>query len=93
MISFRLNAKDEARTIGIIAARAVQMAQQNGVDYLFMDADMDITACHVNGMPLKLNALLGADDANFAHDVFGIRRHLNRETGKLEDCFVPRYAA
>jgi hypothetical protein len=53
---------------------------------------MDITACHLNGCPLRLGELLGADDANFAHDVFGIRRHLNRETGKLEDCFCPRYA-
>jgi hypothetical protein len=33
------------------------------------------------------------DDANFTHDVFGIRKYLNRETGELTMCFVPRYTA
>lgn len=84
--------REEARTIAAIARRAVSMANEVGFKYDWMDADMDITACHLNGTPLKLNALLAADSANFAHDVFGIRRHLNRETGKLEDCFCPRYA-
>lgn len=87
-----LNSKEEVRTIAAIAHRAVLLAARYGFKYEFMDADMDITACHLNGMPLKLAQLLGADDMNFIHDVFGIRRHLNRETGKLEDCFVPRYA-
>jgi hypothetical protein len=54
---------------------------------------MDIEAAHCNGNPLKLKELLEADDSNFMHDVLGIRRHINRKTGELEDCFVPRYAA
>ena len=85
-------AKEEARTIAAIARRAVAMAEKVGFRYEFMDADMDITACHMNGNPLRLIQLLAADDMNFSHDVFGIRRHLNRETGKLEDCFSPRYS-
>lgn len=84
--------KEQARTIEAIARRAVLLAAKYGFQYDFMDADMDITACHMNGNPLKLAQLLGADDSNFMHDVFGIRRHLNRETGKLEDCFSPRYS-
>lgn len=54
---------------------------------------MDITAVHANGNQLDLTALLAADDSNFAHDVFGIRRHLNRDTGELEDFFTPRFSA
>jgi hypothetical protein len=54
---------------------------------------MDITAAHCNGMTLNLTALLNADDANFAHDIGGIVQHINRQTGELENCFVPRYAA
>ena len=42
--------------------------------------------------PLDLSALLEAPDSDFAHDVFGIRRHLNRQTKKLEGHFLPRYA-
>jgi hypothetical protein len=57
-----------------------------------MALDMDITACHLNGCPLKLEELLAADDFNFAHDVFGIRNKINRKTGKLTDCFLPRFA-
>jgi hypothetical protein len=91
-VSFN-RSKEEARTISKIAQRAVLMASQHGWPYDFMDADMDICAVHANHFRLDLGRLLGADDFNFAHDVFGIRRHLNRETGKLENCFVPRFAA
>ncbi len=53
---------------------------------------MDIIATHINGCKLKLKELLAADTGNFLHDVCGIIRHLDRTTGKLIDCFVPRYA-
>jgi hypothetical protein len=54
---------------------------------------MDLTAVHCNGCPLFLEGLLNADDFNFAHDVYGIVENINRDTGKLENCFLPRYAA
>lgn len=55
------------------------------------DSEMDLTACHLNGCPLKLKEFLAADEANFGHDFFGIRRFLDRETGKLTNCFLPRF--
>ena len=91
--SFAVGNKEEVRTINKIAHRAVAMAASAGIEYPVMDADMDTPACHVNGCPLKLDALLAADEFNFAHDVFGIRRHINRRTGKLENCFLPRFSA
>lgn len=91
MIDWKLHSKEEARTIAMIAQRAVKMATDAGIWYNFMDADMDITATHIAN-PLKLGELLAADNFNFSHDVFGIRRHLDRETGKLGDCFVPRFS-
>lgn len=54
---------------------------------------MDLTATHANGTPLKLRELLTAEPFDFAHDIYGIRKHINRQTGELEDCFLPRYAA
>lgn len=54
---------------------------------------MNITACHLNGNPLDLLRLLAADDFNFAHDIFGIDRHIDRKTGKLPNCFSPQYSA
>ena len=91
--SFEVGSKQDALTIIEIAKRASKMAAKLGVTYSVLDADMDITACHVNGCPLKLQELLGAPDFDFAHDAFGIYRHIDRETGKLGDCFLPRYAA
>ncbi len=91
-VSFKIGSKAEAITISKIAHRAVAMAASAGIRYELMDANMDVTACHVNGNPLRLDDLLAADEANFNHDVFGIRRHIDRETGKLNDCFSPRYS-
>lgn len=61
-----------------------------------MDTDqlsilMDIQAAHMT-CPLRLQALLDADEFNFWHDVGGIHRHLDRETGEIGDCFLPRFA-
>jgi hypothetical protein len=56
-----------------------------------LDLIMDIEAVHNNGCPLNLDDLLNASDDDFAHDLIGIQVNLNRKTGKLENCFVPRY--
>lgn len=90
-ISFKASKTDQ-KLIMAIANRAVRLASKYGITYDLMTADMDITACHANGQPIDLERMLAADDFNFCHDAFGIRRHLNRETGQLEDCFVPRFA-
>ena len=58
-----------------------------------MSLQMDIVATHISGCKLKLQELLSAEVGNFLHDVCGIMRHLDRTTGKLQDCFVPRYAS
>jgi hypothetical protein len=82
--------KYEADIINQIANRAVKMAADLGVKYDKMTATMDITACHCNGMPLALDKLLAADDGNFGHDIFGIRRFINRRDCSIGGCFVPR---
>ena len=87
-----MTSKNEIRIISKIAARAVTLATLHDVEYKHIDAMMDVEAAHEEH-PLRLEALLSADDGNFAHDVFGIRRHLNRDTRKMEDCFLPRFAA
>lgn len=54
---------------------------------------MDLNACHSNGCPLDFAGLLNADRYEFSHDIYGIRKAIDRNTGKLtEDCFMPRYA-
>jgi len=92
MIDFKLQ-PEEFAVVERIACRALDMADRFNVDYTKTEAVMDLTACHRNGCPLSLDELEVAPDGDFAHDVFGIRRHINRETGALEDCFMPRFAA
>jgi len=53
---------------------------------------MDLAAVHAH-TPLRLQELAEADDFNFWHDMGGIAYHLDRTTGKLGGCFLPRFAA
>ena len=53
---------------------------------------MDLVATHCNGNPMDFAGLLDADLFNFSHDVSGIRRHIDRSTGRLVGFFVPRYS-
>lgn len=76
-----------------IAKRAVVDYGKAGVKLDFLDTFMDVSATHCNGCPLRLEEFLAADDFNFAHDITGIARHINRNTGKLEKCFLPRFSA
>lgn len=55
-----------------------------------MSLEMDITAVHLNDCPLDLEKLMWFDEFNFMHDVAGIQSHIDRNTGKLKDHFLPR---
>ncbi len=57
-----------------------------------INLQMDLTACHNHGCRLNLAKLAKAPDFDFLHDILGIGRHINRQTGALEDCFLPRCA-
>lgn len=62
-----------------------------------IEIEMDFCAVQNSSTPLDLSKLLAADDFNFAHDVFGIARHLDRRddsetAGELGGFFLPRYA-
>jgi len=52
---------------------------------------MDLHFC-MEKQPLDLKKLMDFEPADFAHDIFGINKHLNHETFELEDCFLPRSA-
>ena len=56
-----------------------------------MDLHMDLTASVIQGH-INLDKLLTFDDSNFIHDVVGVVQHLNRQTGEMMNCFLPRSA-
>ena len=43
--------------------------------------------------PIDLRRLWEADDLNFAHDAFGIKKHIDLKTGAMTGFFVPRFSA
>ena len=73
-----------------IIVKIVERAENRHKDVDTLELMMDLTACHLNGCQLDLKALLGYDDFNFAHDVFGISKNICRNTGVLLNCFLPR---
>ena len=72
--------------------RIVERAKGLVPDVRSLEVRMDISAVHAQA-PLRLEEFAAADDANFGHDLIGILNHLNRLTGEMEDCFVPRFTA
>lgn len=84
--------KQDFEWITKIADRASMFAERQGREYPYREALMDITAAHANGCPLRLEELYTASPFDFTHDVFGIANHINRQTGKLDGRFLPRYA-
>lgn len=51
---------------------------------------MDIDAAHKQHI-LDLVGLLDANEESFMHDIVGIVNHMNRNTGRIEDDFIPHY--
>ena len=74
----------EMRIIDAIVHRARAWLPDDGLK-------MDLISTHLR-VPLRLQELLDADDFNFAHDIVGIAQHLNRETLRLQDGWMPRFA-
>jgi len=75
-----------------IADRAIKVARGLGIDYTDKTTVvMDLAATHAT-IGLQLDRLLAADPGTFNHDVFGIHCHIDRRTGNLLDCFLPRTA-
>lgn len=87
MINWDLVTKEDATIIHQIAKRA------SAVGGDLTDVTMDVTATHNNGNPLKLQELLDADNLDFNHDIIGINKNIDRDTGKLQNCFLPRFSA
>lgn len=80
-----------------ILDRAAKMAAEAGYPMDNEDRTsllMDLAAANgVNGNdPLDFERLLAADDFNFSHDVWGIRAHMDRMTGRLMGHFSPRFS-
>jgi hypothetical protein len=74
---------EEDTLIRDIADRFLQLTGHHDAPHMRLNIRMDITAVHLNHMALDLDALLNASDFAFVHDIDGIGRHIDRDTGRL----------
>ena len=91
MINFKTDAITR-EVIAAIAKRGLSVYTDWKIPVELVTIQMNITACHLNGCPLRLVDLLTADGFDFAHDIWGIGQNLDRDTGKLLNHFLPRFA-
>lgn len=82
---------EEADLILKIAKKAKEQFSEELKTIPLMTLDMDLTATHNMNGKLRLQEMLDEDGYDFAHDIFGIINNMNRETGKLENFFEPRF--
>lgn len=75
-----------------VCARYATLALEHGFKPYddHMSRVMDLSAVHSNGNPMDFEKLLAAPEFDFMHDIDGIMRHLDRNTGTLQDFFSPR---
>lgn len=84
MLDFDMTDEDR-----LILSRVTARCKEEGMHDL-LGIEMDLNAIHSNGCPLDFQVLFDFDLGNFNHDIGGIRAHIDRETGKLINCFSPR---
>lgn len=84
--------EEETAIIMRIVDRAADYFMELDRDFDKLRAMMDIEAAHCNGCPLRLEDLAKAPMFDFMHDIVGIAVNMDRDTGKLSNMFLPRYA-
>ena len=90
-VSFKSTKKEDI-LISKIAKRAKFMLKsQYNIEIDLQSTMMDLTAVNANGCPIDFERMATASIHDVIHDVMGISKNINRETGKLENCFLPRF--
>lgn len=57
-----------------------------------LDVTMTLDAVNSNGTPIDFQKLLASYDFSFVHDMAGMEKHIDKNTGKLTGFFLPRSA-
>lgn len=84
--------RKEVRLIGNIGKRAVKLFRE-------LNTNPNLMACKVEELffvmdyvkhDLDLELLFNSSDSDFYHDVQGIMKNLNQQSGEIENDFIPR---
>jgi hypothetical protein len=83
--------QEKCQEIQLITAIAKRAATILNMPQHSITFTMDLELCHSQN-PLRLQEMLFATPSALIHDVCGINKNLNHDTGKLDNCFSPRYS-
>jgi hypothetical protein len=78
----------ELELIGAIVERYVEIIKPEREKTAIL---MDVMLTHYT-IGLKLEEMVNGPQYDFVHDMMGIQKHLDRQTGAMLDCFLPRFA-
>ena len=94
MLKMDLN-EEESRLVKIVMSRSKIILSELHPKQVFdfLSIEMDVVATHLNGCPLNLEKFAAFKQFDLLHDLGGIRQHLDRVTGELENNFLPRCSA
>jgi hypothetical protein len=84
--------KEDYELISKIVDRCMK---EEETDFIWKDvqtASMDLE-CAFNDVNLDLDKLLKSSHQDFLHDIHGVVFNLDRNTGKIKNCFLPRCTA
>lgn len=84
--------REDAQPIELCVNRAMKLSREHNLQLNRMTLEMDLVSLHLNGTPINFRDMAVGTHSDFLHDILGIRRHLDRSTAQLRDCFVPRFA-
>ena len=76
------------------AFKIIERAQNSGYEIPNNDWSgllMDLEATSLN-VDIDWESFLNAGEGDFGHDLWGIYENLNRQTGELDNGFLPRFA-
>lgn len=84
---------DEIIMIDKIVRRFAALCAEHGKQLAIVETMMDIVLTHTQNHKLNFIGLLLTNDNDFAMDVIGIIKNMDRTTGKLTNGFKPRNIA
>lgn len=81
---------DELLMVDQCVERFHRICREHKKELAIVETMMDIIICHTQNYKLNFTALLLTSDGDFANDIIGIIKHIDRSTGKLQNGFIPR---
>ena len=79
---------DEITLIGLIADKAIETSIE--IDKTTIMMDLIATHKHIK---LDLGRMAKGNIGDIMHDIVGIYNNLDRTTGEMQNCFLPRFSA